>query len=266
VKTTLVSFATPELSGLQEAQARSAVAVGGFDEVVAWDAARLGQTRFFAEHSRILGQSRGSGYWLWKPFVILDTLRKSQPGDVVVYYDVGRRHPHLFRTPIEPLLERCVTNGGLIPGVHIPLAGPSRRWTKRDCFVLMDCDSPKYWDACQVQASFSMWQSCARVKEFVEEWLAFCTDPRILTDMPNQCGEENFPDFIDHRHDQSVLTNLVIKHAIPCLGDQKRHTPFSKDINWAIRRVRMPLLCGLFDAAYRGGRALRNAITRSERS
>lgn len=258
MKTTLVSFSTPELRGLQEAQASSAIAAGGCDDVIAWDVSRLRQTPFYVAHRDILTQPRGSGYWLWKPFIILEALRQSQPGDIVVYYDVGRRHPHVFRTSIGPLVERCLAQGGLLPGAYIPLMGASHRWTKRDCFVLMQCDAPKYWEHCQVQATFSVWKNCPRAVEFVEEWLACCSDPRILTDMPNQCGEENFPDFIDHRHDQSVLTNLVVKHGIPCLGDAKRHTPFSKDINWAIRRLRMPFLCGMFDAAYRAARRVRH--------
>lgn len=258
MKTTLVSFATPELRGLQEAQTSSAIAAGGIDDVIAWDAPRLRQTAFSAQHRAILSQPRGSGYWLWKPFIILEALRQSQPGDVVVYYDVGRRRPHVFRTSIRPLVERCIAQGGLLPGAYIPLMGASRRWTKRDCFTLMQCDAPKYWDHCQVQATFSVWKHCPGAMEFVEEWLTLCTDPRILTDMPNQCGEENFPDFIDHRHDQSVLTNLVIKHEVACLGDKERHTPFSKDINWAVRRVKNPVWYGVFDAAYRGVRIVRS--------
>jgi hypothetical protein len=263
MKTTLVSFATPELRGLQEAQASSAIAAGGIDDVIAWDAPRLSQTAFSAQHRAILSQPRGSGYWLWKPFIILEALRQSQPGDVVVYYDVGRRRPHVFHVSIRPLVERCIAQGGLIPGVYIPLMGPSRRWTKRDCFILMKCDTQEYWDHCQVQATFSVWKHCPRALDFVEEWLACCVDPRILTDMPNECGEENFPDFIDHRHDQSVLTNLVVKHGIPCMGDEKRHAPFSKDINWAVGRVRSPLLCGAFDATYRALKRVRSCLTQS---
>ena len=260
---TLVSFATPELRGLQDAQAASAVAVGGCDAVTTWDPARLNQTAFSAQHRDILSQPRGAGYWLWKPFTILEALRQSDPGDVVVYYDVGRRHPHVFRRSVSPLIERCTAMGGMLPGVPIPLMGPNRMWTKRDCFVLMDCDSARYWNHCQIQTTFSVWKHCQRAVDFLEEWLAYCSDPRIVTDMPNQCGQENFPEFIDHRHDQSIVTNLVLKHGVSCPGDAERHTPFSKDINWAVRRLERPYLCGMFDAAYRAARTIRNWGSRS---
>ena len=257
MRTTLVTFATPELRGLQETQAESAVTKSGFTDVITWDAPRLRETAFYSAYRDILSQPRGSGYWLWKPFIILDALRQSQPGDIVVYYDVGRRRPHVFRTSISPLVERCNAMGGMLPGVYIPLMGPSRRWTKRDCFVLMECDSPEYWNHCQIQATFSVWENCQKAVHFVEDWLAYCADSRILTDAPNQCGQDNLSDFIDHRHDQSVLTNLVVKHGIHCLGDARRHTPFSKDINWATWRVKRPVLYGMFDATYRGLRGIR---------
>ena len=36
----------------------------------------------------------------------------------------------------------------------------------------------------------------------------------MVGDGPNACGLPNRPDFVDHRHDQSVLTNLVVKHDV----------------------------------------------------
>ncbi len=40
----------------------------------------------------------------------------------------------------------------------------------------------------------------------VAEWLESCRDRRVLTDEPNTCGLPNLPGFVDHRHDQSVLS------------------------------------------------------------
>lgn len=32
---------------------------------------------------------KGGGYWLWKPFILYETLQKAQEGDVIVYADAG---------------------------------------------------------------------------------------------------------------------------------------------------------------------------------
>ena len=49
---------------------------------------------------------------------------------------------------------------------------------------------------------------------FVEEWLSFCRDPRIITDIPNTMGKKNSWRFIEHRRDQSVLSLLAWKHQL----------------------------------------------------
>lgn len=54
---------------------------------------------------------------------------------------------------------------------------------------------------------------------FLEEWLNYCTDERILTDISNRCGYDNYAEFKDHRHDQSVLSLLVLRHGIETFRD-----------------------------------------------
>jgi hypothetical protein len=36
-------------------------------------------TEFYQEHKQILDRNKGGGYWLWKPFIILEALRCSDP-------------------------------------------------------------------------------------------------------------------------------------------------------------------------------------------
>ena len=40
--------------------------------------------------------------------------------------------------------------------------------------------------------------------------------------MPNACGKENFPEFIEHRHDQSVLSLLKTRFGISTTNDFAR--------------------------------------------
>jgi 3,4-dihydroxy-2-butanone 4-phosphate synthase len=37
----------------------------------------------------VMKQSRGAGYWSWKPVVILDAMRRARWGDVVMYADAA---------------------------------------------------------------------------------------------------------------------------------------------------------------------------------
>ena len=47
--------------------------------------------------------------------------------------------------------------------------------------------------------------------KILEEWLLYCKNENILTDIDNKHGD-NFDCFRDHRHDQSILTNIKVKY------------------------------------------------------
>jgi hypothetical protein len=72
--------------------------------------------------------------------------------------------------------------------------------------------------------------------------MRYCRDPRVVSDQPNRCGLPNLPGFIAHRHDQSILTNLVVKHGLRCPGHPAEETPWSRDVNQLAERVRGELV------------------------
>jgi len=49
---------------------------------------------------------------------------------------------------------------------------------------------------------------------FYREYISHGEDERFLTDIPDQCGERNYPDFVDHMNDLSILTILKVKHDV----------------------------------------------------
>ena len=158
---------------------------------------------FRQAHKEILSMKRGNGYWLWKPLIILDALEKVNEGDYVFYIDAGAAvvddiH-HLINAMNNADANIMTFVGSAIEKV----------WTKRDAFLLMDCDSPEYTDTPQISAT------CNESIEFVREWLRYMTDARIVTDQPNQLGQPNYPEFRENRHDQSVLSLLAKKHKLP---------------------------------------------------
>jgi hypothetical protein len=57
------------------------------------------------------------------------------------------------------------------------------------------------------------------VVSFIDEWLTYSEDYRLITDSPNECGLNNYPEFYDHRHDQSILSLLGRKYNIKNIPD-----------------------------------------------
>ncbi|HIJ77957.1 MAG: hypothetical protein OEY01_01450 [Desulfobulbaceae bacterium] len=220
MKVILVNFATPNFKKSQKSLNKSALKFGA-DKCISYNKSILKKTDFYQKNRMIFDQERGAGYWLWKPYIIYQTLIDAEDGDIIIYSDSGAE----IISPLSPLLDLCKRKNGILlfqvhsqNGKHLNI-----KWTKRDCFTLMGADEPKYHNAEQVAGSPQIYMKNNRNLAFIEEWLSYCTDERILTDMPNRCGLENYPEFKDHRHDQSVISILAAKHGIEIFRDPSQY-------------------------------------------
>ena len=91
-----------------------------------------------------------------------------------------------------------------------------RMWSKRDAFILMECDSTEYTNTPQRLAGFILLKKTKRVCNFISEWLALAQDIRIISDQPNCMGKDNYPDFRENRHDQTIFSLLSKKYKMKC--------------------------------------------------
>src|SRR6185369_15940661 len=84
----LVSFATRSFRRPQLRLARSAARCG-VTRHRAWSDDEFRRTTFAKQHAEISSHERGGGYWLWKPYVVLDALESVREGELVLYSDVS---------------------------------------------------------------------------------------------------------------------------------------------------------------------------------
>jgi hypothetical protein len=208
--TVFVTFGTPEFSQAR-ARHRRTLRRFGFRNVLSYgrDSAPVVQAR--NENPEIFAHARGYGFWLWKPYIIEAALDAAAPGALVVYTDIAVAMVAAPWRLLDHARKRDVTLFGV--------AHRQRQYTKRDAFVLAGADAPIYWNSGMANAAFIIVRNGTAGRRFVAEWKALIRDPRVLTDQPNTQGLPNFPDFVDHRHDQSVLSILAIRENIPLLPD-----------------------------------------------
>jgi hypothetical protein len=174
---------------------------------------------FYKKNKSILDQNRGAGYWLWKPYFIYKVLKKINDKDIVFYVDAG----NVFLTDPTFLYEKLKDNNGIIlfdnrDGMTNGESAQNFISCKKDSFVLMNCDTDEFIFGKHLNASYQIYQKNNNSLLFIDEYLNYCQNINILTDLPNQYGS-NYPGYYDHRHDQSVLSLLSIKHKITPLVD-----------------------------------------------
>jgi hypothetical protein len=164
---------------------------------------------FKKRNSGILSYKRGNGLWLWKPYFIERTIRESNDGDVIFYFDSGS---FFIRNP--RILLDYISDSSPIFACDIPLI--ECNWTKPECFQAMDAwqfkSENQFWAGVQI----------IRVNDFTRkfylELLNLCCNEELIS--PAGFGKMEIIDrkmgesFISHREDQSIFSLLCHKYGI----------------------------------------------------
>lgn len=179
------------------------------DKVLTYNPNSAGLSDFISKNAKIFRIKRGAGLWMWKPFIVLDALlNHSEEGDIIFYYDAN--HNNLKNVNLSVLFDYVEKYGNLF---HETSAYTMRekRWTKRDLFITMDCDSPKYTETPQVQATWFFLKNNKQNRDFARMWLHFCSFFLNLSSGSTHIFKKD-KGFQAHREDQSVLSLLCKKY------------------------------------------------------
>lgn len=182
----------------------------GVEQVHEWNREMLEATEFYQLNREILDQPRGSGYWLWKPYIIYKAMFDMHEGDILVYSDAGVQFINSVHHIINVMNQDLFLFGNnwnhvdwCKGGVLEKIFGNSNEWHD-----ISD------WDALpvekQVQASVIFIRVSKASKEFIKEWLMYCQLPNLIDDTPSKF--HNAITFAEHRHDQAILTCLAYKY------------------------------------------------------
>lgn len=156
---------------------------------------------FVKEYESFFMEKRGYGYWIWKPFLMLQEIKNLNDDEILLYIDSSDL-PNIsffnfvikhFQTEKILLINRGYIN---------------ENWTKRDCFIYMNCDTEECHKMTHIECGVIAVKNNELCVELLTDWFHFMKNKQILDDSPNLLGLPNLPNFKEHRHDQSILTNL----------------------------------------------------------
>ena len=160
------------------------------------------EPEYYEKHKEILSQKRGAGYWLWKPYLILKTLEMMPENDVLVWLDSSV----VLGEGIYEVL-KLVEKDDIILFYH----HKNRGYTKKILVDKIFNGDKTFLDKAQFAGGYIFLRNNPKTRKFVEEWLHYSEDPELFTDIPSI---DEYPDFKDHRHDQSILTAVYYQHGL----------------------------------------------------
>lgn len=199
-----ITYGDEKYSYMKRVNQFTAKVFGKADKVCAYGPEDI-DVEFKENNKHIFSQGRLGGYCIWKPYVILKALDTLKEGDYCMYLDSGAYYIsdlHVLQKQLEKDGTDFLFSSSLLP---------EKDWTKRDAFVLLDCDSEAVANSHQIEATFLFLRKTQESVAFIKEWLHLMSDARLSTDIENQLGLDNYEGFREHRHDQSVMSLLAKK-------------------------------------------------------
>jgi hypothetical protein len=208
--TTLICYASGRFIDYQDGLIDTAKSVGGVRRALRYTKRTIPE-EYRKKHLSIFSQTRGDGYWLWKPYIIERELLRLPAGSFLLYCDSACE----VINSLNPLFE--LAKNARCGVVCFELPYPEKQYTKREVFDVLNMDILEHGETPQRLASYICFRVCSESIAFVKRWKELCEVPLLLTDLPSRNSECS--EFIEHRHDQSLFSMLTKNFSIPAFTD-----------------------------------------------
>ena len=180
---------------------------------------------FVIKHFNTLIEKRGGGYWLWKIYFIMKKLSDINNNDYLIYCDAGC---NINKYGIPRLNEylTMVTNSNY--GIMtFQMIHPEEHYTSQQIFNACGIppDSPIRKSG-QIGTTILVMRKCEHVMRlFVTCIDLIDNDQKLITDYYND--KDRIPEFIDNRHDQSILSVIFKKYGSVIVPDESWYPDFN---------------------------------------
>lgn len=206
----LINFADKNYKEQQKYNTKTGYRIGKFDKVIEFSPDNIPES-YKTAHNDIFSVSRGYGLWLWKPYFILETLKKLNDGDYLFYCDSGA----YFMESVDLLIAVMERDKQEVMCYEIPLL--ECQWTSKTCSDGMNCFDEKYLLTPQRCASYMLIKKSAFSMDVISSYLKYCENYELLSggDLGNMC--------LAHREDQSIWSLVTKQYGIKAYRDPSQY-------------------------------------------
>lgn len=181
---------------------------------------------FKQKYKNIFQYKRGAGYWIWKHKIILDTLKKIDKGDIVIYSDSGSSFNHKAKKRFFEYIE--MLNDSDFDNFRIECEEQylEKEWTIKQLFdyFSLSTDS-KIGRSTQLEATQMIFQKSKDSMDYFSEYIdVLSSDMYLISDKFN--NHNQIEEFKENRHDQSIFSLLSKRRGCVSI---KNETHFSSN-------------------------------------
>ena len=207
-----------------------------FDKIIGYTDQDLKQdTEYWGKYGDFIENNpRGYGFYMWKSRVVKLTMDEMNDNDILIYIDAGCTINTYAKKRLEEYVDIVRKSKHGIISFQMELS--SQKYTKKSVFDYLEV-SPEDQKLNQYVAGILILRKNENTKKIINEWYRVSCIPEMIND---QLSNSEHPDFIDNRHDQSILSILFHKYGSITIPDETFFYPdWSKGINispfWATR-------------------------------
>ena len=189
----------------------------------------------------ILNMPRGAGYWIWKSHIIKKKLNEINDNDILIYLDAGCSINEKGKKRLDEYVDMLNKNGEGIISFQMPHI--EKNYTTKEIFTYFDIDINS-----NIANSGQFMATIIIMKKNINLINIFNLNEKLLHDnylLITDYYNKNQPkEFIDNRHDQSILSIIRKIHGSIILNDETwfGHNLFGNQESlkypfWATRKI-----------------------------
>lgn len=196
---------------------REAELCGWFDDIIAHTPESISD--FLSRHQDFVRENkRGYGYWIWKPYIVLDLLKRINDNDCIFYIDSGASILNHRKDRFDEYLN--ILNQSEQPIIAFGGQSPykERQFQKMTILKRFGLEEDEdFLNSGQIESGVFACKKTEFTVRFFEEWLALMLENNYCL-IDDRDSLEQLEGFVENRHDQSIFSILCKSHQVNILS------------------------------------------------